>query len=35
MRSEGLGENVSELMIKKNNYNKLYTVLSYLGLFTF
>jgi len=30
------GESVSELMIeKKNNYNKLYTVLSYLGVFTF
>jgi len=26
---------VSELMIVKNNYNKLYTVLSYLGVFTF
>ena len=32
------GESVSELMIerkKKNNYKKLYTVLSYLGVFTF
>ena len=30
------GESVSELMIeKKNNYNKLYTVLSYLGVFNF
>ena len=30
------GESVSELMIeKKNNYNKLNTVLSYLGVFTF
>jgi len=29
------GESVSELMIEKNNYNKLNTVLSYLGLFTF
>ena len=30
------GESVSELMIvKENNYNKLYTVLSYLGVFTF
>ena len=30
------GENVSELMIvKKNNYKKLYTVLSGLGDFTF
>jgi len=33
---KGWGESVSELMIvKKNNYNKLYTVLSYLGVFTF
>ena len=30
------GESVSELMIeKKNSYKKLYTVLSYLGVFTF
>ena len=29
------GESVSELMIGKNNYNKLYTVLSCLGVFTF
>ena len=30
------GESVSELMIvKKKNYKKLYTVLSYLGVFTF
>ena len=29
------GESVSELMIEKNNYNKLNTVLSYLGVFTF
>ena len=32
------GESVSELMIerkKKNNYKKLYTVLSYLGVFNF
>jgi len=29
------GESVIELMIKKNNYKKLYTVLSYLGVFTF
>ena len=30
------GESVSELMVvKKNNYNKLYTVLSCLGVFTF
>jgi len=30
------GESVSELIIKKkNNYNKLNTVLSYLGIFTF
>jgi hypothetical protein len=29
------GESVSELMIKKNNYKKLYTVLPYLGVFTF
>ena len=29
------GESVSELMIKKNNYKKMYTVLSYLGVFTF
>jgi len=30
------GESVSELVIvKKNNYNKLYTVLSGLGVFTF
>jgi len=29
------GESVSELMIVKNNYKKLYTVLSYLGVFTF
>jgi len=29
------GENVSELMIRKNNYKKLYTVLSCLGDFTF
>ena len=27
-------ESVSELMIEKNNYKKLYTVLSYLGVFT-
>jgi len=36
MRSEDWGESVSELMIvKKNNYKKLYTVLSCLGVFTF
>ena len=29
------GESVSELMIGKNNYKKLYTVLSCLGVFTF
>ena len=32
------GESVSELMIVEgggNNYEKLYTVLSYLGVFTF
>ena len=29
------GESVSELVIKKNNYKKLYTVLSYLSVFTF
>ena len=29
------GESVSELMIVKNNYKKLYTVLSGLGVFTF
>ena len=29
------GESVSELMIKKNSYKKLYTELSYLGVFTF
>jgi len=30
------GESVSELMtVKKNNYKKLYTVLSCLGVFTF
>jgi hypothetical protein len=30
------GESVSELIIeKKNNYKKLYAVLSYLGVFTF
>ena len=29
------GESVSELMIKKTNYKKLYAVLSYLGVFTF
>jgi len=30
------GESMSELMIeKKNNYKELYTVLSYLGVFTF
>ena len=30
------GESVDELMIeKKNSYKKLYTVLSYLGVFTF
>ena len=29
------GESVGELMIKKNNYKKLNTVLSYLGDFTF
>ena len=28
------GESVSELMIGKNNYKKLYTVLSYLGVST-
>ena len=28
-------ENLSELMIGKNNYKKLHTVLSYLGVFTF
>ena len=34
MRSEELGESVDELMIvKKNNYKKLYTVLSCLGCF--
>jgi len=35
MRSDGLGESVSELMIGKKKYKKLYTVLSYLGVFTF
>jgi len=38
MRSEvkDWGENVSELMIGGgDNYKKLYTVLSYLGVFTF
>jgi len=36
MRSEGLGESVSESMrVKRNNYKKLYTVLSCLGVFTF
>jgi len=31
-----LGESVSELMsVKKNHHKKLYTVLSYLGVFTF
>ena len=35
-RNEGLGESVNELMIvKKNNNKELYTVLSYLGVFTF
>ena len=37
MRSEGLGwkrEWINDLK-KKNNYKKLYTVLSYLGVFTF
>ena len=29
------GESVSELMIVKKNYKKLYTVLSGLGVFTF
>ena len=29
------GESMSELMIGKKNYKKLYTVLSYLGVFTF
>jgi hypothetical protein len=29
------GESVSELVIKKYNNKKLYTVLSYLGVFTF
>ena len=29
------GESVSELVIGKNNNKKLYTVLSYLGVFTF
>jgi len=29
------GESVSELMIRKKNYKKLYTVLSCLGVFTF
>ena len=29
------GDSVSELVIKKNNNKKLYTVLSYLGVFTF
>jgi len=29
------GESVSELMIKKNNSKKLYTVLSFLGVFNF
>jgi len=29
------GESVSELMIGGNNYKKLYTVLSCLGVFTF
>ena len=29
------GESVSELMIEKNNYNKLNIVLFYLGVFTF
>jgi len=36
MTSESWGESMSELMIvKKNNYKKLYTVLSCLGVFTF
>ena len=34
MRSEGLGESASELVIGKKK-NKLYTVLSYWGVFTF
>ena len=29
------GKSVSELMIVKKNYKKLYTVLSCLGVFTF
>ena len=29
------GERVSELMMEKNNYKKLYTVLSYLGILPF
>ena len=29
------GESVSELLIKNNSYKKLYTVLSYWGVFTF
>ena len=33
---KGWGESMSQLMIeKKNDYKKLYTVLSYLGVFTF
>ena len=32
---KGWGESVSELMIKKNSYKKLYTVLFYLGVFNF
>ena len=32
---KGWGESVSELVIGKNNNNKLYTVLSCWGVFTF
>ena len=32
---KGWGESVSELMIKKNSYKKLHTVLFYLGVFNF
>jgi len=35
IRSEEWGESASELMIAKNNYKKLYTGLSCLGVFTF
>jgi hypothetical protein len=36
MKVKDWGESVSELIIvKKKNYNKLYTVLSWLGVFNF